>query len=42
VDVALTTTFGPSKLEKFLVWTDDVTEETPRNQPVSQDVGVAH
>src|SRR4029079_13993468 len=24
VDVALTTSFGPTKLEKFLVWTDEV------------------
>ena len=26
VDVALTTSFGPAKLEKFLVWTDEVPE----------------
>ena len=26
VDVALTTSFGPTKLEKFLVWTDEVRE----------------
>ena len=24
VDVALTTTFGPTTLEKFVVWTDEV------------------
>jgi transglutaminase-like putative cysteine protease len=24
VDVALTTSFGPTKLEKFLVWTEEV------------------
>src|SRR3954469_8777759 len=24
VDVALTTSFGPAKLEKFLVWTDEI------------------
>jgi transglutaminase-like putative cysteine protease len=24
VDVALTTSFGPTKLEKFLVWTDEI------------------
>jgi hypothetical protein len=24
VDVALTTSFGPTRLEKFLVWTDEV------------------
>jgi transglutaminase-like putative cysteine protease len=29
VDVALTTSFGPTTLEKFLVWTDEV-KETPR------------
>src|SRR2546430_17693468 len=27
VDCALTTTFGPTRLEKFLVWTDEGKEE---------------
>jgi hypothetical protein len=27
VDVALTTSFGPTKLEKFVVWTDEVGED---------------
>jgi transglutaminase-like putative cysteine protease len=27
VDVALTTSFGPAKLEKFLVWTDEIRQE---------------
>jgi transglutaminase-like putative cysteine protease len=35
VDVALTTTFGSSKLEKFVVWTDDVTEQSSRDQALS-------
>ena len=26
VDVALTTSFGPSLLEKFTVWTDEVSQ----------------
>lgn len=25
-DVAMTTTFGPNKLERFKVWTDEVSE----------------
>jgi len=29
-DVAITTTFGPNTLEGFRVWTDEVTEQTPR------------
>ena len=46
VDVALTTSFGDTKLEKFLVWTDEVksdvesqpqTDETPDAGSVSID-----
>ena len=29
VDVALTTSFGTTRLEKFAVWTDEVSEGEP-------------
>jgi transglutaminase-like putative cysteine protease len=32
-DVALTTSFGPEKLEKFLVWTDEITEDRAADLP---------
>jgi transglutaminase-like putative cysteine protease len=32
VDVALTTSFGPTKLEKFMVWTDEVKEPVQHQQ----------
>jgi transglutaminase-like putative cysteine protease len=32
-DVALTTSFGPEKLEKFLVWTDEVESEQAATLP---------
>jgi transglutaminase-like putative cysteine protease len=32
VDVALTTSFGPSSLKKFVVWTDEVTDATGKTK----------
>lgn len=38
-DVALLTSFGPSRLERFTVWTDEVGEETLVQAPNQQDMG---
>lgn len=32
VDVAITTSFGPTRLKKFVVWTDEVTDATGRTK----------
>jgi transglutaminase-like putative cysteine protease len=40
VDVALTTTFGPSKLEKFIVWTDEVFDDTRQVRPAMSSAGL--
>jgi transglutaminase-like putative cysteine protease len=40
VDVALTTSFGDTKLEKFLVWTDEVKSDVER-QAVTEDTSDA-
>jgi transglutaminase-like putative cysteine protease len=39
VDVALTTSFGPTQLEKFTVWTDEVGQG--HNEPAGQQPGTA-
>jgi len=33
IDVALTTSFGTTKLEKFVVWTDEVGEDALSKPP---------
>ena len=38
-DVALLTSFGPSRLERFTVWTDEVGEEALVPAPDQQDIG---
>jgi transglutaminase-like putative cysteine protease len=38
-DVALLTSFGPSRLERFTVWTDEVGEEALVQAPNQQDIG---
>jgi hypothetical protein len=37
--VALLTSFGPSRLERFTVWTDEVGEEALVQAPNQQDIG---
>jgi hypothetical protein len=44
VDVALTTSFGTTRLERFTVWTDEVSEpelSLPSRRPSSKTVGGA-
>jgi transglutaminase-like putative cysteine protease len=38
-DVALLTSFGPSRLERFTVWTDEVGEEVLGQSPNQQNMG---
>lgn len=38
-DVALLTSFGPSRLERFTVWTDEVGEEALVQVASRQDLG---
>jgi transglutaminase-like putative cysteine protease len=42
VDVALTTSFGPSTLQKFVVWTDDVTGKAQPDQPGTLSAGATY